>query len=148
MSGLPLLGGGRDHFYRFLSTSPLKTFIVVLQSILHFCVQFANLKLGTINYLTHNTAPSLTNDYNLFAANHQPPHTFITKSWLTNVMAGNINYSRSTSSSDGESTGRASRRSMSSSRAPVKASCYIVNDRTISLEGFHYYTTGAGGVGW
>ena len=70
--------------------------------------------------------------------------------WLTNAMARSTNFTRSnssSSSSDGESIGHASRRSMSSSRAHVKASCYLVKNTTMVLEGFHY-TTGAPGVGW
>ena len=71
------------------------------------------------------------------------------RNWLIYTMARNSNFARSnsSSSSDGESTGRASRHSMSSSRAPVKASCYVVRNSTMALEGFHY-TTSAPGVGW
>jgi LmbE family N-acetylglucosaminyl deacetylase len=37
---------------------------------------------------------------------------------------------------------------MYNATANVKASCYIVNSSSASLQGFHYSTTGAGGAEW
>lgn len=89
-----------------------------------------------------SNVPALVFTVTEYHLDFSPASEFIRNRGTTVAMA--ISTMKRSSSSSNSSI----RSYASSSTANVRASCYVVNVATASLQGYHYSTTGAAGAEW
>jgi len=108
----------------------------------HHCIPYVNSDpLNCLNQLSRSipTKPLHHSTYPLSNPSPKQP-------WQSPTMARNSTSTFNSSSSNSPTTSTHSGNYYDSSN--VRASCYAVDACTTAIHGFHYSTTGAGGVDW